>query len=326
MGKLVCCGLMLGPALAAFAADDIQFQYHKVTGIGQEAGVCRRDPSDVIKVGDRYYVWYSHVTKEQPRYPSGYHATVWYAVSDNAGHNWVEKGEALGKGQRGSFDSTAVFTPNILKWHGKYYLYYTAVGDSFTNTGYSDRERTMIGLALADSPSGPWTKLPQPIFESTRDAKKFDSFRVDDACLRVADGRIWLYYKGRQWENTPANTKMGVAVAERPEGPYRRLNDGDSIQDSGHEVQIWEQDGGVYSMVSPTGPRGNTLRFAADGLAFNSQVLAKFKPRSPKAPGLYRPELTGDNVTSRQLWGIAMATAQGDPYLARFEFTLPARR
>jgi len=30
-----------------------------LTGIGIEKGVMRRDPSDVIKVGDLYYVWYS---------------------------------------------------------------------------------------------------------------------------------------------------------------------------------------------------------------------------------------------------------------------------
>ena len=307
---------------AALAAD-IQFQYEKVTGIGQEAGVCRRDPSDIIKVGAKYYVWYSRLTKGVPLYPEGYHATVWYAVSDDAGHSWVEKGESLGKGQPGSFDSTSVFTPNILAWHGKYYLYYTAVGDGFVNKGDADSERTVFGLATADSPDGPWTKLTKPIWESSRDPKKFDSFRIDDACLRVADGKVWLYYKGRQFHGKPGITEMGAAVADRPEGPYRRLNDGNSLQTGGHEVQIWEQDNGVYSMVSPQPPRGNTLRFAADGLDFNSRIIATFKPNPPLAPGMYRPELTGDKVESRQRWGIAMATYGGDPYLTRYEFPLP---
>ena len=53
----------------------------------------RRDPSDVIKAGDLYYVWYS-----KGKISPGYDATVWYATSPN-GHEWTEKGMALAKGE-----------------------------------------------------------------------------------------------------------------------------------------------------------------------------------------------------------------------------------
>ena len=36
----------------------------------------RRDPSDVIKVGDLFYVWYS-----KGKISPGYDATLWYATS-----------------------------------------------------------------------------------------------------------------------------------------------------------------------------------------------------------------------------------------------------
>ncbi|MDC2888820.1 hypothetical protein [Psychrosphaera algicola] len=65
-----------------------------LTGIGVEAGVMRRDPSDVIKVDNIYYVWYS-----KGKISTGYDATVWYATSAD-GHNWVEQGEALAKGKK----------------------------------------------------------------------------------------------------------------------------------------------------------------------------------------------------------------------------------
>ena len=39
----------------------LSFQVGEARGIGRQAGVCRRDPSDVIKVGDTFYVWYSKV-------------------------------------------------------------------------------------------------------------------------------------------------------------------------------------------------------------------------------------------------------------------------
>ena len=110
--------------------DSVWFEYEEITGIGYEKEVSRRDPSDVIKVGDKYYVWYTKIPsmtngKKTPLYPSGYYGTIWYASSSNGGHSWQEQGEALGLGEKGAFDSHAVFTPNILVDNGKYYLFYT---------------------------------------------------------------------------------------------------------------------------------------------------------------------------------------------------------
>lgn len=84
------------------------FSRTAVTGIGLEAKVSRRDPSDVIKVGDLYYVWYSRGPIK-----SGYNATVWYATSSN-GNDWIERGQAIAKGDPGAWDEASVFTPNIL--------------------------------------------------------------------------------------------------------------------------------------------------------------------------------------------------------------------
>lgn len=77
-------------------------------GIGVENGVMRRDPSDIIKVGDFYYVWYSKGT-----IAPGYDATIWYATSPD-GCTWTEKGMALAKGTPGDWDGASVFTSNIL--------------------------------------------------------------------------------------------------------------------------------------------------------------------------------------------------------------------
>ena len=72
-----------------------------VTGIGKEPGITRRDPSDVIKVGDTYFLYYTHVdhsklSSERKRLQaSGYVGTIWYATSKDKGHNWIEQGLAL---------------------------------------------------------------------------------------------------------------------------------------------------------------------------------------------------------------------------------------
>jgi len=288
------------------------FIYKSVTGIGHEAGVCRRDPSDVIKVGDTYFVWYTKVLAGAPLYPSGYFGTIWFATSRD-GLDWTERGQALGKGPSGSFDAYAVFTPGILAAKGKYYLYYTAVPDGFVNNNTSDS--TAIGMAESDSPHGPWTKNPvNPILKPSTDHAMFDSYRVDDSCLLVRGGRYWLYYKGRQYNNTPGRTKMGVAIAEEPNGPYVKVTDvsaDHSILSGSHEVLVRPQGAGVAALASIS----KTIQYAPDGLHFKRLRSVR---NCPNAPGGYRPDAFSDIKNPRPMpWGISMVHGR-DPYLRWF--------
>lgn len=299
-------------AAPAWAGEGFTVTYSPAAGLGPEKGVMRRDPSDIIKAGDSFYVWYT-----QGPQAHGYDATVWYATSKD-GHVWTEQGEALARGPAGSWDEQSVFTPNILVAGGEYWLFYTAVPMPFSNSG-PNITRTAIGIAVADSPNGPWKKLDaNPVLKASDDPKEFDSMRVDDACLLVREGKYWLYYKGRQWNNTPANTRMGVAVADRPEGPYKK-HAGNPVIDGGHEVLVWLQGAGVVAMVN-LGPKGiaRTLQYAPDGLEFSKLAdLAEV----PSAAGAYRPEaFTGSGRGKMPEWGIYIGTRKGFlPFLGRFD-------
>lgn len=304
---------------------EVRFTHHETTGLGPEKGVCRRDPSDVIKVGDTYYVWYSKVHDEPGvyNYPHGYSATVWYATSKD-GYNWKEQGEALGRGGPGSWDEEGVYTPGILVVDGKYYLAYDGA-----DKPWRDDSPASEGLAVSDSPDGPWTKLPQnPLNRPTEfthpvsDIRNFDSFRVCDVCLIVRDGKCWWYYKGRGMERTPHQTMMGVAIAERPEGPYEKHPFNPLVQ-GGHEVLIWPHGPGVAALVGWIGPKGVrcTIQYAPDGLHFRPVAVV---PNPPGAPGGYRPDAFTDVPDAEPMsWGIAMSHPEkGDPYLHRFECDL----
>lgn len=128
----------------------IRATYSPAQGIGQEEGVMRRDPSDIIKVGGLYYVWYS-----KGKISPGYDATIWYATSPD-GHEWTEKGMALAKGRPGSWEGASVFTPNILVAEGRYWLFYTGTSRTF---GEGFNPDSKIGIAVSDSPDGPWERL-----------------------------------------------------------------------------------------------------------------------------------------------------------------------
>jgi len=295
------------------------FTYSDLGGIGYEKGVTRRDPSDVIMVNDLYYVWYTKITDDSELYPSGYAGTVWYAVSRD-GYDWTEKGLAIGTGRSGSFDSFGVFTPNILYFGEQYFLYYTAVAEGFINEGYTYIAKTAIGVAVSGSPDGPWKKIDQnPVIIPGANPDKFDSFRTDDACLIVRQGKIWLYYKGRQMQKGWWETKMGVAVSGDPTGPFVKQNAGEYVQDSGHEVMVWPWQNGVMSLVSGTGPNGKTLQYASDGINFRVISGDEKLPALPAAPGAYRKSLKDPAYSDGIEWGICHGSIEGNTFLQRFE-------
>ncbi len=325
------------------------FVYSRAPGIDLEEGVTRRDPSDVIDVDGTCYVWYSKVVHadlpphKRSLKTSGYVATIWYATSRDKGRTWTEQAEALGKGEAGAFDSFAVFTPNIARIDGSYYLYYTGVkptpgkDDLFENNSVNDV--TAIGVARAETPDGSFERIsPEPILsvalprgEGETRLTTFDSYRVDDASilLRDHDGdgdlEVWLYYKGRDLEHGPHGpglTKMGLAIAQRPEGPYVRANNGAPILANSHEVLIWPHREGVAAYASIT----KTVEYAEDGIDFVSRPLRAAMVPKPVAPGAFRPDLT-EPVTYGQgiSWGIAMRDPGGpNPYLVRFDNNLVA--
>jgi hypothetical protein len=293
--------------------DHVDFIYSPAEGLGPQPNVCRRDNSDIIKVGDTYYVWYSKVRNEPNvyMYPSGYSATVWYATSQD-GHKWEEKGQALAVGKPGAWDEGGVYTPNILRADGKYYLTYDGAAKNHSEQSFCGE-----GMAISDSPDGPWRRIAEnplnwPI--KSDDPNCFNNFRVCDACLLIRDGKYWWYYKGRGENKTPFQTRMGVAVADSPAGPYIK-HDG-PITNGGHEVLCWPYREGVMSLVTQCGPDKDTVQYALDGINF--KICSHFTD-PPMAPGAYRPDAFTNSRNARQIeWGLSMKLTK-DPYLVRFD-------
>lgn len=91
----------------------------------------------------------------------------------------------------------------VLAHGGRYYLVYQAVKHP-----YLVRTKNTIGMAVADSPHGPWIKSHEPIlrpadngvWRSNEDNRfqvvekgDFDSHKVHDPCLLPYRGRLYLY-------------------------------------------------------------------------------------------------------------------------------------
>ncbi len=310
-----------------------------------EKGVIRRDPSAVHKIDDTYYVWYTKGVGETAGFGSGDPAKkvfpwdlteVWYATSVD-GWVWEEQGLAVGRGQAGAYDDRAVFTPEIFIHKGKYYLVYQVV-----KAPYVVRVKNNIGMAISTSPEGPWKKLPEPILKPADNGiwlgdeddrfsviKKgdFDSHKVHDPCLMYYRDKFYLYYKGERMGEEMTfggrEIKWGVAIADNPEGPYLK-SEYNPVTNSGHEVCIWQYQGGIAAVLSTDGPEKNTIQYAQDGINFEITAVIK---RAPEAMGLFRPANTDDHPLDGIRWGLCHRyDSEGHwQYIRRFETYFPHR-
>jgi len=328
-------GLPASAAMKRLRVDDSQnelytrFRYSPVEGLGYEPGINRRDPSSIIKVGDLYYIWYTHCADPKFKWLN---ADLWYATSLD-GYVWTERGPAVERGAEGAWDDFSVFTCNILVAEGKYYLVYQA--ESMPERGLGIN---VVGMAKADSPNGPWEKLPEPILKTAPDGKfevpdlsrthkqkviekgSWDSGAVHDPGILVRDGKYWLYYKGHGIGDVMfADSKWGVAISEHPEGPYEKhsLN---PITNSGHEVWVWPWKRGVAAMVDWAGPEKGTIQYSEDGVNF--EVVASLED-IPPAGGAYIPDKFTDTKDGQGFsWGLCHYGRSDWNFLVRFDCDL----
>ncbi|MEM7231666.1 MAG: glycosyl hydrolase [Planctomycetota bacterium] len=320
------------------------FRTHELKGdLGFEAGVIRRDPSAVISVDGTYYVYYTKGVGRSYGFGTGDPSKkvfpwdltdIWYATSED-GWEWKEQGLAVGRGPAGAFDDRAVFTPEVLSHRGKFYLVYQTV-----KAPYLNRVKNQVGMAVSDSPRGPFEKLAEPIlspadngewsgdedsrFKVTKQGD-FDSHKVHDPTLLFYRDKYYLYYKGeRMGERTTfggREIRWGVAIADRPEGPYEK-SEFNPIAHSGHEVCVWPYRGGIAALLTTDGPERNTVQWANDGINFEIQSHIK---RAPPALGLVRSLDTEASPLAALKWGLCHQYDRSGrwQYIRRFEIYRP---
>ncbi len=303
----------------------------------KETGIVRRDPSAIIKVGDVYHVWYSRSTGPSFGFGTGNlraktfpwdYCDLWHGTSRD-GIEWREEGLAVARGPAGAYDDRSVFTPEILAYEGKYYLVYQVV-----QSPYLRRSFEHAAIAVADSPAGPWRKSPAPIVQAAADGEwlgeednrflvkrkgSFDSHKVHDPCLVPYRGKFYLYYKGEtmgeEMNFGGREIKWGVAIADRPEGPYRR-SELNPVTNSGHEICVWPYRGGIAALLTTDGPEKNTLQWSPDGLNF--EIMAVIK-RTPEALGLFRTSDHEKGPLEGLRWGLSHVVGKDFGYVERFE-------
>ena len=203
---------------------------------------------------------------------------------------------------------------------------------------YVVRVKNTVGMAIADSPDGPWRKLEEPILYPADNGQwlgeeddrfkvvckgDFDSHKVHDPCLVYYREKFYLYYKGEQMGEGlnfgGREIRWGVAIADRPEGPYVK-SAYNPVTNSGHEVCVWPYKGGITALLTTDGPEKNTIQYAPDGINF--EIVAVLKG-APEALGLFRCPDPDVSPLEGIRWGLCHVYKDNWQYIRRFESYVP---
>lgn len=147
------------------------------------------------------------------------------------------------------WDGCMTHNPTIHVQGKRFFLFY--IGSTFDGAAPSDHDSTdtpeqrrrsqrsweniRIGLAIADSPQGPWQRFDHPILDVAPASWDHRLVTNPAPCIRD-DGRTLLLYR----TPGPRHALLGAAIADQPHGPYRRLTREPIMLHRGHEAHAVE--------------------------------------------------------------------------------------
>ena len=223
--------------------------------------------SSVIKGNDgKYHMFVSRFPKSLPFHPGWMVASeIVHAISDTPEGPYKFSDIALPARGAQYWDGRSTHNPRILEYQDKYYLIYMGSTHPFANPTYDQltldspwctvgRSNKRIGLAIADSPYGPWKRFDEPILKTKPNT--FYSFLVSNPSPIIQeDGSVMMIFKGRTYvgDDKFSDMALGMAYAPSIEGPYTVLNNGQPIfqvdgQGEAEDPFLWKDSRGYHAI------------------------------------------------------------------------------
>ncbi len=178
-----------------------------------------------------YSVWPKKIGWEWVNY-----SVIAHAVADSPYGPFKHKDITLPDRGPAFWDGSCTHNPTIHKIKGKYYLYYMGnFGDEkivstpgVQRINWKHRNNQRIGVAVADSPNGPWKRFDKPVLGITKgDTTAHDALMTSNPSVcQMADGRILMVYKavGKKYPLPQGGPVVHmVAIADHPTGPFKKF-------------------------------------------------------------------------------------------------------
>ena len=216
-----------------------------------------------------------------------------------------------GSGEKDSWRACAPHNPTAMRLpDGRYAILFIANSDGSKAGGFPANQK--IGLITAPSVSGPWTPAGRDglILDVPDDPSVWSHDSVvgvnNPTLLPMSDGRFFLYYKAMKPGKGEVR-RMGLAIADKVEGPYRfEKNPLTNNQGTIEDGFAFHLNGKVCLLVTDChgkGSGGGMIYQSNDGIHFDPEEIRAYEaidhylPRWPEpAPGwspwvLQRPAL-----------------------------------
>ena len=261
--------------------------------------------SSVVRGDDgKYHMFVSRFPKTLPFHPGWMVASeIVHAVSDTPAGPYQFSDVALPARGAQYWDGRSTHNPRIFKHNHKYYLIYMGSTHPFVEPTYDEltldskwcivgRSNKRIGLAVADSPYGPWKRLDEPILKTKPNT--FYSFLTSNPSPVIQeDGSVLMIFKGRAHTKDGEYSQMSLGVAYAPsiEGPYGVLNNDQPIfqvdgQGEAEDPFLWKDNRGYHIIFKDhvakyTGERGGgVMAHSQDGIHWTVDKAPKAYSRT----------------------------------------------
>jgi len=263
---LACVELAIGQERSLVPAVQFEKTGQILLDVGPKGrfDACQAKYPCILRVGSEWWMWYNG------RADDCFTGSVGLVKSDD-GLKWrkANSGRPVFKyGRSGAFDSTKIDHPAVLRFDGRYHMWYTAGDDDSLYT---------IGYATSDDGMN-WTRQNDglPVLTSGERGKFDDRMVLHPAAVRDSSGTIHLWYNGvgpqKSFRVGHATSRDGIRWQRQQSGDPilvpSRVNDFD--EDYVYNVHVRLDDGRFHMWYSAAarefGSGGhNCLTYASSG-------------------------------------------------------------
>jgi len=209
------------------------------------------------------------------------HSEVAHAVGETPLGLFAHRDVALAARGKEFWDGLCTHNPNVHKFGNKYYLYYmgnTGDGVASKALNFVHRNNQRVGVAVADSPEGPWQRFDKPLIEPTPGF--IDALCATNPTVTERHGGGYMMvYKAVDNKGKPpfgGPVLHAVATSDSPTGPFTKhpkpvfVKEG--VTFAAEDPFIWTSSGRYWAIVKDnaghfTGSGKSTALFESeDGL------------------------------------------------------------
>ena len=176
-----------------------------------------------------YHLFYSRWPRRLGHVAWVTHSEVAHAISRSPFGPWQHHDVALPARGTNFWDGSCTHNPTVLRLGAKFYLYYMGdYGDGVVekSLNWTHRNHQRIGVAVADSPHGPWQRFDQPLIDISPDTHAPDALMTSNPSVAARpEGGVLLVYKAVGLKRpAPFGGPVVhlVATSATPTGPFQK--------------------------------------------------------------------------------------------------------